>query len=167
MLGYRASGAASAKHAGENVAEAATTAAGALSASAAGEIRKIKSAEIKWRTLTAAATWRRSSAETACAKSSATRVGFRRRGIDVVGIEPELVVDLALLGIAEYIVGFREFFELLLSFFVVGIYVRMVFASKLAKSFTDFFLGSGLLHAQDAVIVFLLSCRHRPVYLTL
>src|SRR6266404_4997201 len=114
-------GTASAKHAGENIAEAAATTAGALSASsAAAEIGKIKSAEIKWRALAAGtAAWRRSIAESARAKTSAPRVGLCGGRIDIVGLEAELIEYLALLGIAQNVIGFGEFFELFFSFFVV------------------------------------------------
>jgi len=50
-------------------------------------------------------------------------VGFRLRGIDLVAVVANLVVDLALLLVAEYVVGFGDFLELLLGAFVSGIYV--------------------------------------------
>ncbi len=46
--------------------------------------------------------------------TAAARISLRRRRIDVVGVEPELVVNLALLGIAENVVGLGDCLELLL-----------------------------------------------------
>jgi hypothetical protein len=48
-------------------------------------------------------------------------VGFRGRRIDVVGVEADLIVDLALLGIAENVVGFGKRLELLLGRLVPGL----------------------------------------------
>ena len=42
------------------------------------------------------------------------RISFRRRRIDVVRVEPKLVVNLAFLGIAEDVVGFGDCLELFL-----------------------------------------------------
>ena len=44
--------------------------------------------------------------------SAATRVSIRRRRIDIVGVEPELVVDFPLLGIAENVVRLGKRLEL-------------------------------------------------------
>ena len=56
------------------------------------------------------------------------RISFGCRGVDVVGIKTELVVNLALFGVAQDLVGFRQGLELLLGSFVAGIDVGMVFA---------------------------------------
>src|SRR5215475_3204973 len=58
--------------------------------------------------------------------------------INVVGVKPKLIVNLALLGIAENFVGFRKGLKLLLGGLVPGIDVRMVLAGELTKSFLDF-----------------------------
>src|SRR6185369_3387707 len=75
---YGCAAAPAAKDAGENIAEAATT---ARTATSAAEIGKVKAAEVE--TLAASAA-RRRCPETACAKAATTRIGFRRCGIDIV-----------------------------------------------------------------------------------
>ena len=73
------------------------------------------------------------SAETASSGWPAASVCLSCGGIDVIGIKTELIVDLALLGIAEYLVRFGERLELFLGCFVSGINVRMILARKFAK----------------------------------
>jgi hypothetical protein len=85
--------------------------------------------------------------------SAAARVGLRRRWIDVVGVEAELVVNLPLLGIAEDVVGLGKSLELLFGTFIAGIDVRMVLARKFAERFADVVGGRGLLYAENAVII--------------
>ena len=64
-------------------------------------------------------------------------------GRDVVGIETVLIVDLALLGIAQDIVGFLNLLEAILGRFVAGIQIRMILARQLAVGLADLvFLGS-------------------------
>ena len=95
--------AAAAEHAGEDVAEAAAAAAMLLRAA------KIKVAEVELHMRAALATLAAlvvaaegiaAGAERIAARGAAVGVGFGRLGIDVVRVEAELVVDLALLGVA-------------------------------------------------------------------
>src|SRR4029077_18180825 len=100
---------------------------------------------------------RKSSAKVAWAGSrlsAAARVGLSRGRIDIVGIEPELVVNLPLLGIAEDVVRLGKRLKLFFSGFVARIDVRMILACKFAERFADVVGGGGLLYAQNAVIVF-------------
>src|SRR5207248_8862124 len=92
-------------------------------------------------------------AKAARAKASATRVGFGRGRINVVGIKTELVVNLALLGIAKNVVGLGDFFEPLLRLLVTGIYIRMVLARQLAESLANLFTGSIFFDSQYSVII--------------
>ena len=80
-------------------------------------------------------------------------------GINVVRVEADLVVDLALLGIAQHVIGFRKLFELLFRL-LVRIDVRMVFARKFAERLANFLRGGALLYAERGVIVFLLCGCH-------
>src|SRR5580704_19107931 len=82
-------------------------------------------------------------------------IGLSLRRIDLVGVETELIVNLALLLVAQYIVGFGDLLELLLRLFVVGIDVGMIFARGFAEGFPDLFRCRCLLDAQRRVIVFL------------
>src|SRR5581483_178671 len=89
--------------------------------------------------------------------TSAARIGLGGSGIDVVAVKAELVVDLALFGIAQDIVGFGKRFELFLRGLVAGIDVGVVLARKLAESFADLVHRSRLLYPKGAVIIFGLS----------
>ena len=103
----------------EDVAEAAAASTAAALAAASGvvdEIRKIEAAEIEVNPLAAirlAAGEAPGKSSSACRTAAGACVSFCRGGIDVVGVEANLVVNLALLGIAEDVVGFGERFELL------------------------------------------------------
>ena len=89
--------------------------------------------------------------------AAAARVRLRRGRIDIVGIEPELVVNLSLLGIAENVVGLGKSLELLFRGLVARIDVRMILARKLAKRLADVVGGGRLLYPENAVIVFIFS----------
>ena len=93
--------------------------------------------------------------ESACAKAAAARIGLGCGGIDVVGVEAELIVDLALLGIAEDVVGFGDRLEFLFGRLVAGIHVGMIFARKFAEGLADVLRRGRLLHAEGGVIVLL------------
>src|SRR5579872_6659800 len=128
------------------------------------QIRKIESAEIERNTLPTGLSLSRASREAtkaACARSSAARVSLGCRRINIVGIEADLVVNLALLGIAENVVGLGERLEFLLRGLVPGIDVRMVLARQLAKRLANLVRCGGFLYAQDLVIVFFGCCRHQ------
>src|SRR5258707_3654494 len=83
------------------------------------------------------------------------RVGFCRGTICMVGVEADLGGDLALLGIAQNVVGFGQGLELLLSPFVPRVNVRMVLPRQFAERLADFLRRGALLHAQNLVIVLL------------
>src|SRR5271170_2327239 len=150
----------------ENVAKSAAATASPAAASAIREIRKVEAAEVKGHALSRlpCCSTRKSSR---CAASSgktslptATRISLRCRGINIVGIEADLIVDFSLLGIAQDIVGFGERLELLLRRLVPRINIRMVFARQLAKSLANLLRRRGFLHAQDLVIIFFGSRCH-------
>src|SRR5207245_8956132 len=86
---------------------------------------------------------------------TSTRISLSRRRINIVRVEAELVVNLALFGIAENIIGFGEGLKFCFGSFVSGIDVRMIFARKLAECLADVLGGSGLFYAEDFVLVFL------------
>src|SRR5205823_1862052 len=140
-----------AENARKNVAEAGPTPAAGLSS-----IRKIKAAKVERNALrpTAAKAAGGRTAEAACAKSAAAGVGFGRRRINVVGVKAQLVVNLALLGIAQDVVGFGDLLEFLFGFLVAGIDVRMVLARQLAEGLAELIRRGALFYAQDGVIVF-------------
>src|SRR5947209_4517944 len=82
----------------------------------------------------------------------AVLVGFAR---GLLPVRAQDVVLLALLGIAENLVRLLDVLELLFGLArVVGVRVRMPLARQLAVRALDVFLGRGLRHAQDRVIVF-------------
>ena len=128
------------------------------------EVGEIESAEIEGHTLAASAGLRASgksageSRSTACAAGAG--VGLGGRGIDVVGVEADLIVNLALLGIAEDVVRLGERLEFFLGGLVPGINVGVVLARELAKCLANVVGGGGLLHAEDFVIIFLGGCCH-------
>ena len=129
-------------------------------ARAFGEVVEVEAAEIEGNFLGVGA---RSSARTAalarsaeatCAETAAAAVGFGCSGIYVVGVEAKLVVNLALLGIAENVVGFGERLELFFRGLVAGIHVGMIFTRELAERLTDVVGRGGFLDAEGAVVIF-------------
>ena len=92
--------------------------------------------------------------------STGASISFSRGGIDVVGIEANLIVYLALLGIAQDVIGLGDGLEPFLGRLVAGIDIRMVLAGELAEGFADV-LGRGrLLHPESFVIILLGRCSH-------
>ena len=79
-------------------------------------------------------------------------IGLGSGRVDVVGVEANLIVDLALLGITKNVVRFRKSLELLLRGLVPGIHVGVIFTRKFAECLADFVRRGGLLHAQNFVI---------------
>src|SRR5690606_14574158 len=83
------------------------------------------------------------------------------------GPEPaNLVVLLALLGVADHVVGGGHLLEALLGGPVARVVVRVVAARQLAIRALDVLLGGGLAHPEDPVVVLLEPLalrRHRPV----
>src|SRR5208337_2685365 len=96
-----------AENTGEDIAESAATSPAAGGACSFGEVVVVESVEVEGNFLGVGmrATCIREGSAAAPARASAAGVGFRRRRINVVGVETELIVDLALLGIAEDVVG--------------------------------------------------------------
>jgi len=76
-----------------------------------------------------------------------------------------LVVELALLGVAEDLVGLRRVLELTFGVRVVGIPVRMELQRRLAIGLLDVAVGGALLQAQDLVVVALVGHRRRLPFL--
>ena len=88
------------------------------------------------------------------------RIGFGLRGVNLVGVEPDLVVDLALLLVAENVVGLGDFLERLLGLLVVRVHIRVIFSRGLAKRLADIILRCILLDAEDCVVVLVLGRWH-------
>ena len=97
------------------------------------KVRKIKPAKVERNPLPCATPRLRRIATLRPSAISPTRRSLRRRRIDVVRVEAKLVIDLPLLVVAQNIVGFRDLLELLLSFLIIGIHVRMIFARGFAE----------------------------------
>src|SRR5208337_1181434 len=151
---------AAAENAGEDVAEAAARAARSLVSASAGafeQVGEVKAAEIDVAGSSGMAPSREASAKVGGAGprlSPATRVSLGRSRIDIVRVEPKLVVNLPLLGIAEDVVGLGKRLELFFRGLVAGIDVRMILAGKLAERLADVLGGGRLLYAENAVVVF-------------
>src|SRR5438876_9743163 len=69
--------------------------------------------------------------------TSAARIGLGGRGVDVVAVETDLIVDFSFLGIAQDLVGFRDRFEFFFRSLVAGIDIWVIFARKFAEGFAD------------------------------
>src|SRR5207253_10382406 len=68
-------------------------------------------------------------------------------------IRAELIVLLALFGIAEDLVGLIDVLEIALGFLVVGIDVAMILARELAIGSFDLRLSRAALDAQDFIVI--------------
>ncbi len=76
-------------------------------------------------------------------------------GRNVVGIETVLIVNLALLGIAQDVVGFLDFLEALFSGFVAGVQIRMILARQLTVRLADLvFFGTARYTKRFVIILF-------------
>src|SRR5450755_4027931 len=147
---------AAAEDAGENIFEAAA-ATGFAPAGAIHQIGKVEAAEIEVSALrpgAAALPARKSSAGKVSSSAACAGVGVSRGGINIVGIEADLVVNLALLGIAKDVVGLGHGLEFLFRGLVSGIDVGMILSCELAKRLADIVSRGRLLHAKNLVIVF-------------
>src|SRR5208282_156583 len=144
----------------EDVAAAAARAARTLTPASARpleQIGKVKAPEINVARSARPMASRKAAAKVAGASprlSAAARISLGRSRIDIVGVKPELIVNLPLLGITEDVVGLGKSLELFFRRLVPGVDVRMILARKLAKRLADVVGGGGLLHAKNAVIVF-------------
>src|SRR2546427_1284883 len=152
----RGGAAASAENSGEDVAETSRASTSSPAPSSFEQIGEIEPSEVEVRALTAGSGLAVGKpSESTGAGWAATRISLSRRWINIVRVEAELVVNLALLGIAEYVVSFGEGLKFFFGSFVSGIDVRMIFARKLAECLADVLGGGGLFYAEDFVIVFL------------
>ena len=93
-------------------------------------------------------------------RESALPSGWRSEVGPRFPIGSELVITLALLGITQDVVGFLDFFELILCALVVGVDVWMVLAGELPVGFFDFVVPRGPSNSESFVIVLKLY-RHR------
>src|SRR5262249_27432074 len=66
----------------------------------------------------------------------------------------ELVVELALGGVAQHVVGDRDVFETLLGGLVTRVHVRMVLARELAVGLSNLLVARPFRDAEDGVVVF-------------
>src|ERR1700733_1030186 len=123
--------------AGEDVAEAAPTAAGrsrsglALCSGIAFEVGEVETFKIEGHFLRPGAAGRTRPS------IAATSGSFSLRGVDLVGVKAELIRDLALLLVAQDVVGLRDLLELLFRLLVAGVYIGVVFSRKFAEGFAD------------------------------
>src|SRR5215472_4431795 len=154
------------EHPGEDVFETAAPAgAGLLSPPAFEQVRKVEPTEVEVNVL-AATRLARSGEPLKPARAglaSAARISLGCSRINVVGIEPELVVDLTLLGIAQNVVGLGDGLELLLRGLVPGIYIGMVLARQLAEGLANLFRRRRFLDPQRPVIIFRLRGQTLPL----
>ena len=74
-------------------------------------------------------------------------------------VVPKLVVHLALLGVAENLVGLIDLLELRLGIFTL-VDVRVVLPSETPEGLLDVVLGGGTSHPEDLIVVPFLSRRH-------
>ena len=127
------------------------------------EAGEVEAAEVEGNALLTAG-----SRASAAARRACTSVGLGRGGIDVVGVEAELVVDLALLLFGEDVVGFGDLFEFFFGLLIPGVHVRVIFAREFAEGLADLILRGRLLDAECAVVVLgLWSCHSVVLKLTL
>src|SRR5579863_4889183 len=150
--------AASAEDAGKDVFETAAAAAACARLPrppAFEHVGKIKPFKVKGNFL-ARRPWlaRRNAAARKSAAGPGASVGLGGRRINIVRVKTNLIVDFALLGIAQNIIGFRHRLELLFSHLVARVDVGMVLASKLAESLANVLSRGRLLYSEQLVIVF-------------
>src|SRR5262249_6290520 len=142
---------ASPKHGREDVPEASGSTP-TLAGRSTGEIGKVEASKTEGAPLPRSLVSRsppRKAPKSACAETRPTTasVCFRGRGIYVVRVKTDLIVDLALLGVAENVVGFGDLFELLFGLLITRIDVGMIFARKFAECLPDVIRRGVLLHA--------------------
>jgi len=82
------------------------------------------------------------------------RVGRRLRRVNLVRVEAQLVIDLALLVVAQNVVGLGDLLELLLGFLVTRIHVGVILTRQLAEGLADLLRRGGLLDSECGVIIF-------------
>src|SRR5471030_2730860 len=116
----------------------------------------------RFRALASSARARREVGEVEAAE---IHVGMRRlagaalaRGVTVVRVEADLVVHLALLGIAQNVVGFLDVLETIFGGFVAGVQIGVVFARELPVGLTDF-IRVGFAGNTESFVVLVLGSR--------
>ena len=117
-----------------------------------GEVVEVEAAEIERHFLGVSARSARAWAAGPPNPPAAT-VGLGCGRIDVVGVEAELIVNLALLGIAEDVVGFGKRLELFLGRLIAGIHIGVILARQLAEGLADVVRRRGLLDPESRVVV--------------
>src|SRR5438552_14724505 len=143
----RGGAAASAENSGEDVAETSRASTSAPAPSSFEQIGEIKSAEIEVRALTTGSGLPAGkTTKSAGTGWTSTRISLSRRRINIVGVDPALVVNLAPIRIADYDVRFGDSCKFFFDSFVSGIDVRMIFARKLAECLADVLGGGGLFY---------------------
>jgi len=156
LIGMGRCAAASTEDSRKDVAKATAPTGCALTATCVvDQVREIESAKIEMDALSALTCSWKASTGLAC-----SRVGFGGRWVDVVRVEPDLIVNLPLLGIAKNFVRLRDSLEFLFGSLVPWIDVGMILAGEFAEGFPNVLGGRGLLHAENLVIVFLGGGRH-------
>ncbi len=80
---------------------------------------------------------------------------------NVVGVETVLIVDLALLGIAQDVVSFLDFLEALLGGFIAGVQIRMILARQLAVRLADLVFFGRARYTERLVIILFACGWHR------
>ena len=86
------------------------------------------------------------------------RLGLIR--IDLVGVEADLIVDFALLLVAQNVVGLRDLLELLLGLLVARVHVGMIAPRSLAEGLANLLRRCAVLYAERAVIILVRCCGH-------
>ena len=85
------------------------------------------------------------------AKAAARSAAEARVGVK--GRMTELVVLLALLGVAKHLGGLVELLELLLALLVAGVQVGVVLLGELPVCLFDLVVRGALAHAQDLIVI--------------
>src|SRR5262249_13230222 len=79
-----------------------------------------------------------------------------------IGVEAELIVHLALFGVAENVEGFLDVFEFFFGGFVAGVDVGVVFAGELLVGTADL-VGRGLSRDGSGFVISVLGGRHKKL----
>src|SRR5579883_496723 len=95
------------------------------------------------------------------AESGSAALAAAAIGRNVGRIESVLVVDLALLFVVQYVVGFLNVLEPLFGGFVAGVQIGVILSRQLAISFAYLLRIRALGHSQGFVVIFFACSRHR------
>src|SRR5271157_1238533 len=88
------------------------------------------------------------------------RISLGLRRIDLVRVEAQLVVYLALLFVAQHVVGLGDLLDLLLGPLIAGVHIRVISPRSLAEGLADLLRRCRLLHAERAVIILIRGRGH-------